>query len=119
MRVSGSSLAGAALSLAFSLGVWDAGHGAPTPEKPSADRRTVKARVQLRPGGPLEEVDLHVHPVPTDLPTVPAAEAHLEEQELVLGVVLDGEAMAYPIRFLALYEIVDHRAGKTPVAPSW
>jgi len=81
--------------------------------------RTVKGLVQVRPGGPLKEAEVRVHPVPTDLPSVPAAQAPLKDEDLVLGVVVEDEPMAYPIRFLAMFEVVDHRVGSTPIAPSW
>lgn len=83
------------------------------------DRETVRAEVQLRPGGPVEEVEMSVEPVPVDPPTVEAAEADLDPDELVLGVVLDGRPVAYPIRYLALSEVVNDRVGETPIAPSW
>ncbi|MFQ5664768.1 MAG: DUF3179 domain-containing (seleno)protein [Terriglobia bacterium] len=79
----------------------------------------MKGLMQARPGGPLEEVEVGVSEVPVDPPSVPAAKAQLKEDELVLGVVVDGHAMAYPIRYLALYEVVDDRVGGTPLAPTW
>ncbi len=39
--------------------------------------------------------------------------------DLVLGVVVDGKAMAYPIRYLAMSEVLNDRVGDTPLAPSW
>lgn len=94
--------------------------GAGAQTAPAEDgRRTVRGVMQPRPGMPAREVSVGVHESPVDLPSVPASKAGLEEKELVLGVLLDGEAMAYPIRYLALYEVVDHRVGKVPVAPSW
>lgn len=92
-----------------------AGEGSKAASKP----RTVKGAVQVRPGGPQQEVEVAVHPVPVDLPSVPAAEARLKDDELVLGVVVGGRAMAYPIRYLAMYEVVDDRVGDTPLAPTW
>lgn len=81
--------------------------------------RTVKGLMQVRPGGPLEEAEVGVHEVPVDLPTVSAAQAPLQDDELVLGVVVGDRAVAYPIRYLALFEVVDHRLGDTPLAPTW
>jgi hypothetical protein len=75
--------------------------------------------MQARPGGPVERVEVGVWEVPTDLPSVPAREARLKDDDLVLGVVVDGQAMAYPIRYLALFEVVDDRVGETPLAPTW
>jgi hypothetical protein len=85
-------------------------------EEPS---RKVSGVMQARPGGPMEQVEVGVWEVPTDLPSVAASEAPLKDDDLVLGVVVEGQAMAYPIRYLALYEVVDHRVGETPLAPTW
>jgi len=102
--------------------------GAPAPDSPApaevpqtrpSTPSTVRATVQARPGGPLEDVEMAVHPVPVDPPSVPAAEATLAADELVLGLILDGRPMAYPIRYLALHEVVNDRVGDTPVAPTW
>jgi hypothetical protein len=88
-------------------------------EESSKQKRTVKGMMQDRPGAPLKEVEVEVHEVPVDVPSVPANEASLDDDELVLGVEIDGQPVAYPIRYLALFEIVDDRVGETPVAPSW
>ncbi len=92
-----------------------AGEG-PLSKEPS---KTVRATVQTQPGGPVEEVEMGVHEAPLDLPLVSVAEAGLEDDDLVLGVVLDGQATAYPIRYLALSEVINGTAGKTAVAPTW
>lgn len=89
------------------------------PEPAEEETRTVSGRMQARPGGPLEEVTVAVHQVPTDLPIVPADKAQLKDDDLVLGVETDGRAVAFPIRYLAMYEVVDSRVGPTPVAPTW
>ena len=89
-------------------------------EEPSApETHTVRGRVQLRPGGPVVDGEFEVHAVPTDLPTVGADAAPLEDDDLVLGIVVEDSAVAFPIRFLAMFEIIDHRVGDTPLAPSW
>lgn len=81
--------------------------------------RTVRARVQARPGGPIEDVEMSVHEVPVDPKTVSADEAKLEDDELVLGLVVEGSAIAYPIRYLSMFEVVNDRVGDTPLAPTW
>lgn len=90
-------------------------------EEPAATSRpkTVKVRMQARPGGPAEVIEMPVSEAPVDLPSVPADKARLKDNDLVLGIVVDGQAMAYPVRYLALYEVVDSRVGQTPVAPTW
>jgi len=84
--------------------------------KPSG---SVHGRMQAHPGGPLEEVDVDVYAAPVNLPTADAKAVHLQDEDLVLGVVVSGKAMAYPIRYLANYEVIDDRVGKIPVAPTW
>jgi len=81
--------------------------------------KTVTGMMQARPGGPVEEVEVEVHEAPVNIPSVAAAAAKLPDEDLILGVVVDGEAMAYPIRYISNYEVMDGRVGKTPVAPTW
>ena len=81
--------------------------------------RTVRARVQAHPGGPIEDVEMSVHEVPVDPKSVSAQEARLEDDELVLGLVVEGQPIAYPIRYLSMFEVVNDRVGDTPVAPTW
>lgn len=88
-------------------------------DPPKPEVRIIRALVQPRPGAEVEEVDMKVHPSPTELTSVGAADAPLTDEDLVLGVIVDGRAMAYPVRYLAMYEIVDDRVGETPIAPSW
>ena len=84
-----------------------------------AQERTVRGVMQPRPGAPAEDVEVKVHAVPVDPPSVPASEAKLPDDDLVLGVFVDGKAMAYPIRYLAVSEVVDDRVGTTALAPTW
>jgi len=81
--------------------------------------RTVRATVQPRPGAPRQEVEMRIFSVPLDPPMVPAKKAHLADDELVLGVAMGGAAVAFPIRYLGLFEVLNSRVGKTPVAPTW
>jgi len=81
--------------------------------------RTVRARVQAHPGGPIEDVEMRVHEVPVDPETVSADEVDLEDNELVLGLVIEGQPIAYPIRYLAMFEVINDRVGDTPLAPTW
>ncbi len=85
----------------------------------TVQERTVRGVMQPEPGAPAEDVEVQVHPVPVGPPSVLAAEADLPDDDLVLGVVVEGKAMAYPVRFLALSEVVDDRVEDTPLAPSW
>ena len=90
-----------------------------TPLTAQQQERKVRARVQAHPGGPVEDVEMSVHEVPVDPKTVPAEEANLEDDELVLGLVIEGKPIAYPIRYLAMFEVINDRVGDTPVAPTW
>ncbi len=82
-------------------------------------RTTVKAYVQMHPGGEREEAEMPVFESPVDPPIVAAAEADLDDSDLVMGMVKDGKAMAWPIRYLAMNEVVNSNIGDTPVAPTW
>ena len=86
---------------------------------PLAQERTVRGVMQPRPGADAEDVEVKVHPVPVNPSSVAAADAELPDEDLVLGVVVDGKAMAYPIRYLAMSEVLNDRVGDTPLAPSW
>ena len=52
-------------------------------------------------------------------PSVSAEEAGLKATELVLGLVVGGQPMAYPVRYLAIFELVNDRVGQTSLAPTW
>jgi len=50
---------------------------------------------------------------------VPAGEAPLLEDELVMGVVLRGEAKAYPVSVLRFREMVDDELAGWPILVTW
>jgi Protein of unknown function (DUF3179) len=50
---------------------------------------------------------------------VPASEAALPDQEPVIGLVVDGDARAYPLRILIWHEIVNDVVGGVPVAVTY
>jgi len=81
--------------------------------------RTVRARVQPRPGAAAELMDMRVREVPMNPESVSADEASLADDDLVLGLVVDGQPMAYPIRYLAAVEVVNDVVGDTSLAPTW
>lgn len=91
---------------------------AATPNENEPDR-TVHAVVQARPGGPVEEIEMGVHEVPVDPPSVSADEAPLGDSDLVLGLVIEGQPIAYPIRYLSAVEVLNDRVGETSLAPTW
>jgi len=49
----------------------------------------------------------------------PAAEAALDDEELILGVAWDGEAKAYPISVLRYREMVDDELTGIPTLVAW
>lgn len=50
---------------------------------------------------------------------VPAGEADVRDDELVIGVELAGEARAYPVKVLSAHEIVNDEIGGQPFAVTW
>lgn len=64
--------------------------------------------------------DIDSIPALTNPPTVAATTARLvEETDEVIGVVINGEARAYPIKILARHEVVNDRVGGTLVAVTY
>ncbi|HIF32955.1 MAG TPA: DUF3179 domain-containing protein [Planctomycetes bacterium] len=57
----------------------------------------------------------------TEFPIVPANKAELEPNELVLGVVVNGKARAYPINMLTgpSREILNDQLGGAAIAATW
>jgi hypothetical protein len=50
---------------------------------------------------------------------VEAAESPLNEEELVMGVAIQGEAKAYPVSVLRFREMVDDELGGLPILVTW
>ena len=50
-------------------------------------------------------------------PKLPAK--HLDPNERIIGLVINGEARAYPITILSSHEIVNDTVGGEPVAVTW
>lgn len=112
--------------LLFAFATTELAAAAATPAVPGAaqsgqqkPRKKVKAVVQARPGGPLEEIEMEVHAAPVDPTTVDADKVDLEDDELVLGLIVDGRPIAYPVRYLALSEVLNDTVGDTPITPTW
>jgi len=118
-RPATSLLAWSALVVATSLAACSAREPAPGSADDPEGVFYVRATVQSRPGAEHEEMDMKVFPAPVDLPTRAAEEVDMDDDELVLGVVIDGEAVAYPVRYLALSEVANDWVGETAIAPSW
>lgn len=82
------------------------------------EEETVRGVMQPMPGEPAALIDAGVRKTPS-LPFVDASEVKLKKQDLVLGVAVDGQAWALPIRFIGLYEVVNSRLGDLPVTATW
>jgi hypothetical protein len=50
---------------------------------------------------------------------IPADEAPLQDDELVMGVASEGEAKAYPISVLRFREMVNDELGGDPILVTW
>ena len=50
---------------------------------------------------------------------VPAAEAKLDGKEMVMGVSIDDDSRAYPIRTLRWREMVNDEVGGSPILVTW
>ena len=50
---------------------------------------------------------------------VPADQAGYADDELVMGVAIDGEAKAYPVGLLNSREMVNDELGRTPILVTW
>lgn len=60
-----------------------------------------------------------VHGVPVDPPLVSASEVSLADDEIILGLVRDGQAVAFPIQTLSAFEVVNSSVAGHPVASTW
>jgi hypothetical protein len=60
-------------------------------------------------------------PIKTATRAVDCPQATLKDQEIVIGIVLDGSARAYPVNLMwsPENEVVNDTLGKTPIAASW
>lgn len=67
----------------------------------------------------VQVLDLDAIPAIHDPRFVPAEKASLRPEEKVLGVVVGGQARAYPLIDLDRHEIVDDVVGGTPIAATW
>ena len=76
-------------------------------EEAMAKYPKIKISAQPLPFQDVKEHDMAVINQPDDLAIVSAKEAALADDDLVLGIVLNGKAIAYPIAYLAGREVVN------------
>lgn len=62
---------------------------------------------------------MRVHGALSHPPRAHPGQLQLADDDLVLGMVVEGTAVAYPIRFLNLAEVVNDTVGGIPVAVTW
>lgn len=78
---------------------------------------------RLRPGDMELVADSNFFPtiITTDDSFISVQGAYLElaEEEFVIGLEIEGDARAYPVKLLSLYEIINDQVGGTPVAVTW
>ncbi len=68
-----------------------------------------------------DEEIIYSLPLNIDVEIVPAADAPLEDDDLVMGVLIAGEARAYPVNYMMgpYNEIVNDTVGGMPLAATW
>ncbi len=80
---------------------------------------TVWTVAQERPGGEARRHAMSVAQAPDRPPRGTPAQVPMRPDELVVGVEIGGEVIAYPLRFLNQVEVLNDEAGGTPVAVTW
>lgn len=91
---------------------------------PSADGEEGQLRTNVRVDDPKTYRFPQLIP-PDGIPPVydptfsPADEVQLQEDELILGVALDGQAKAYPITILRAREMVNDELAGIPLLVTW
>lgn len=110
-KLSAGFMAGAAMIL--TLAVCD---------QPPGEESAAKVK-EKKAGNPLEFVHLNEEGYPLNLNPehVSAAEAPIGDPDMVMGVVINGEARAYPVNYMGgpKNEVVNDTLGGQAIAPSW
>ena len=83
--------------------------------KAAIDLKEVRQGVRSRGPDPRDVIPAIRKPV-----AVPAGKAKwLKAADRVLGVVVNGEARAYPLRILEVHEMVNDTLGGVPIGPNY
>ncbi len=119
------------LWLGIVIGLAGCGQGT-APAAPAENRPpvppTMESAFQLSEGPALEELDYGSYnqllgrdaiPPVYDPVFVPAHQATLADEELVLGIAINGEAKAYPISVLNFREMVNDEIAGIPILATW
>ena len=91
----------------------------PSPTEQLRMLGVVQAPVQQRPGEEARLQAMSVAEAPNRPPRGSPEQVPMHANELVVGVEINGEVVAYPLRYLNLVEVVNDEVGGTPVAVSW
>jgi len=111
-------LAVAALRMAESPSAVDS----PSTPETGWDQRTHRFAIDRSDyTNPRPDEERYKFPLNIDVEHVSAADAPLEDGELVLGVVINDEVRAYPVNYMMgpANEIVNDTLGGEPIAPTW
>lgn len=83
-------------------------------------------RAEYRPWAPSDKSDFtrtneDGFPLNVNPQIVFATEADLRDDDMILGVVFNGQARAYPVNYMngPLNEVVNDQLGGLPIAPTW
>ena len=85
----------------------------------AAEVDAVEVFAQPNPGQPPAMINMSVHPAPVSPPSVTSDRVRLTDNELVIGIVIDQKPMAYPVRFMAMVEVVNDVVEGVPIATTW
>lgn len=119
MRCFTSAVSGLSLILVIMAGIGSAAHGQNVPGSwqnawPNTDFSIASVDLsEIRSGGPPRD---GIPPVYTPKTIPVAEETALPDNEPVIGLVINGEARAYPLRILIWHEIANDVLGGVPVA---
>ena len=60
-------------------------------------------------------------PLNVNLEIIPASEANMADDDLIMGAVINGDARAYPVNYMngPYNEVVNDHLGGLPITPSW
>lgn len=85
------------------------------------ERPVAAAVAAFRPDEIVEVLSPDAIPAIHDPELVPVRDVgeDLDEDDKVIGIVLDGEARAYPVRVLSAHEIVNDEIHGRPIAVTW
>ncbi len=88
-------------------------------QSPPPPRTFVDGFMQAKPGDEPQMMRSEVFPAPSNMPMAHTDNAQIPADELMLGVHIDGQAVAFPIRFLSLFEVLNQDLGDHRLLVTW